>query len=69
MNDKIQHVLVCYFLTTFFSIWGIWVGIGAAVIWGAGKELWDWKSGGKVDVIDLLADLAGILCGLFVTIC
>jgi len=54
-SDKAMHFLYCYFLTPF--------GWLLAVLFALGKETYDIKKRGfdKDNVLDLVADVAGII--------
>ena len=60
--DKANHIiygLVIYIMANLF-VENI-LAFGAVVLFGAGKELYDYKSYGKFDVLDLLATISGAL--------
>jgi len=54
-SDKAMHFLYCYFLTTIY--------LPLAVLFALGKETYDIKKRGfdKDNVLDLVADVAGII--------
>ena len=60
--DKANHIiygLVIYIIANLF-VENI-LAFGAVVLFGAGKELYDYKSYGKFDVFDLLATVSAAL--------
>ena len=54
-NDKAMHFLYCYFLTTIY--------LPLAIAFAIGKEAYDIKKRGfgRDNVLDLVADVAGII--------
>ena len=54
-SDKALHFLYCYFLTTIY--------LPLAILFALGKETYDIKKRGfdKDNVLDLVADVAGII--------
>ena len=60
--DKANHIiygLVIYIIANLF-VENI-LAFGAVVLFGAGKELYDYKSYGKFDVLDFLATISAAL--------
>lgn len=59
--DKWAHFFASAFLVLAVShFWPFWAGIAVAVVLGIAKELYDAKTGGKIEIKDLLADLLGV---------
>lgn len=68
-TDKLLHFLVNLFSTIIFGLTlGIMFGISISVLLSIGKELYDQirPNGTDWDWNDILADLVGILLGLFI---
>ena len=66
-TDRLLHFLVCAVIVfTFAQFAPIGVGILVAAILGIAKEVYDAEFGGGADLIDLIADIIGIL---YATIC
>lgn len=68
-NDKLAHLLVNLFIVVLFGwLFGVVIGLSLAIIASLCKETydefrpngtgWDWK--------DIIADIIGILIGLFI---
>jgi hypothetical protein len=60
--DKANHIiygLLIYIIANLF-VENI-LAFGAVVLFGAGKELYDYKSYGKFDVLDFLATISAAL--------
>lgn len=75
MNDKLLHLGACFVATVVACLCTIFLGKVSAIICGAlfalglglGKEYGDSKaSGNKWDWLDILADVVGILLGVWV---
>lgn len=59
--DKWAHLFASAFLVLAVSHFlPFWAGITVAVVLGIAKELYDAKTGGKIEIKDLLADLLGV---------
>lgn len=59
--DKWAHFFASAFLVFAVSHFlPFWVGITVAVVLGIAKELYDAKTGGKIEIKDLWADLLGV---------
>jgi hypothetical protein len=60
--DKANHIIYGFLI---YIIANLFVenilAFGAVVLFGAGKELYDYKSYGKFDVLDLLATVSAAL--------
>jgi hypothetical protein len=58
--DKLLHFLAGFFITTvLLAFTPDWVAVGAAVLAGVGKEVYDVYKGGKFDLADLACTFAG----------
>lgn len=77
--DKWLHLVACLLLVCVVVIvlngaCGVAIGTSrayaasAVACTGVGKEVWDKAHGGAFDLKDLLADAAGILVGLLLTL-
>lgn len=63
-KDKLQHAIVSALICAVLKcVVGLPLAVILTLIVGVGKEIWDKKSGGKVDFGDLLADVVGIIIG------
>lgn len=63
-KDKLQHAIVSAAIcVTLKCVLGLPLAVILTLTVGVGKEIWDKKSGGKVDFGDLLADVVGIIIG------
>lgn len=68
VNDKMKHVLTglavalialpCYFGGSLFS--GLWSAL-AGVVWGVGKEWYDYQNDGRFDWRDLGCTVLGVV--------
>lgn len=64
-SDKALHFLYSFFIVAILNRFlPFWVGIVVAAAVGVAKEVYDKRKGGKIDFLDLLADLAGIAVGV-----
>ena len=60
--DRLLHFLVCAVVVfTLAQFAPVWVGILVAFVLGIAKEVYDAEFGNGADVVDLLADVAGII--------
>lgn len=65
--DKWAHFFASAFLVFAVShFWPFWAGIAVAVVLGIAKELYDAKTGGKIEIKDLLADLLGVATAVLI---
>lgn len=66
-NDKVLHLLANLFTVIFFGlIFGTLQGIITAIFVSLCKELYDKYIGNKFNWDDIVADIIGILIGLFI---
>jgi uncharacterized protein YfiM (DUF2279 family) len=66
--DKVAHFALSAFLCLAIARFlPLWVGITATMALGIGKEVYDAKTGGKVDWKDLIADGLGIVLATIIT--
>ena len=60
MTDKQKHFIAGAIVAMFARAWlGMGAGFMAALVVGAGKEVWDALTGGDVSYADMLATIAG----------
>ena len=61
-TDRLLHFLVCAVIVfTFAQFAPIWVGILVALVLGVAKEVYDAEFSNGADLMDLLADVLGII--------
>ena len=67
--DKVAHFAVSAFLCLAFGRFlPFWASALIVTALGVGKELYDAKTGGKVDKTDLIADASGIIIATLILI-
>ena len=65
MNDKVQHCIVGFILSGMGIFFLPFILLG--FIFGIGKELYDWRGNGTVDINDMWATFMGAsLAGIMV---
>lgn len=70
--DKVKHFVVCFLICMsagclvyhLARYQVLLIGFGASMAVGVAKEVYDLLMGGKFDLEDILADLAGAICGV-----
>lgn len=67
-KDKLGHFLILLFFTLVIMFFDPYVAIASGSSLSIGKELYDYIRKGKFSLMDLAADLAGMLLALWVYI-
>lgn len=62
-SDKAKHMLYCFFITSMFSLFNIYIGIAIASAFAIAKEVYDiQRRGFELDnILDLLAGALGVI--------
>ena len=65
--DKIEHLIVCFYLTILLGItFDLKTGVCATLVIGILKEIYDGLYGSRFSWGYLLANIIGILLGVFI---